>query len=302
MMVSSRTKKWVKFPGFVQYANDRTCLGRKTTAHLEWAWKLSLPALPRVGGSLWTRQDAWEQLRSHQQDFRAFLDALIDSRDKPALLTPELMRMLSEHCNHVRLESLWDGSPELVRRQSAQRYADREKLAEVLAAKGYQIGLKAPAAAPPLRYQEYLTPSDPLDGFYWEVREFLRAGGSERLQRCLVCQRYFVQVTARAQKYCDTPCRLKDNTTRKARNVLYQRDHRARQREKEIKADLEAIRQAKARLRENGAGEFELSWILEQAELSKRRWTRARQWEIQRYGKAWQTDLAKSAGPEGGPG
>jgi hypothetical protein len=298
-MVSSRTKKWVKFPGFLQYANDRTCLGRKTKAHLEWAWRLSVPTIPRAGGSLWSRHDAWEQLHRHQQAFRMFLDAIINSRDKPALLTPELMRLLTEHCNHIGLESRWDGSPEFVRRQSAQRYADREKLAEVLAAKEYQIEAKALPVAPPLRYREYLTPSDPLDGFDWELREFLRAGGSERLQRCLVCQRYFVQVTTRAQKYCDTPCRLKDNPTRKARNVLYQRDYRARQREKEIKADLAAIRQAKAQIRENDAGEFDLSWVLEQAELSKRRWTRAQRWEIQRYGKARETDLTKPARLEG---
>jgi Family of unknown function (DUF6076) len=291
MMPSSRTEKWVKFPGFVRYANDRTYLGRHTKAHLEWAWRLSIPAIPRGGGSLWSRQDAWEQLRNHQQAFRTFLDAIIDSRDKPALLTPELMRTLSEHCHHVQVESRWDGSPEPVRRRSAQRYADREGLAKTLAVKGYQITPTAGDVTPPSRYHEFLIPADPLDGLYWELREFLRAGGGERLQQCPVCQRYFVLATARSQQYCATACRLKDNATRKAHNARYQQEFRARQREVEIKADLHAIGEAKAQLLKVGKDEPNLSWVLEEAGLSKRRWTRARQWEIQRYGKPRATEL-----------
>jgi hypothetical protein len=294
-MASAHADRWVKFPGFVQYANDRTYLGRKTQAHLEWAWRLSIPAIPRGGGSLWSRQDAWQKLRAHQQAFRTLLDAVIGSRHKPALLTPELMRTLSEHCNHVQLESRWDGSPEVLRRQSAQSYADRQQLPEMLAAKGYQIAPRATAAVPPSRYHESQLPMDPLDGLYWELREFLRAGGADRLQRCPVCERYFVQVTARAQTYCDTPCRLKDSATRKAHNTRYQQEFRARQREVEIKADLNAIGKAKAQLWKEGADELDLSLVLEKAGLSKRRWTRARQWEIQRYGKTRATDLTKPA-------
>jgi hypothetical protein len=41
-------------------------------------------------------------------------------------------------------------------------------------------------------------------------------------------------------------------------------------------ADLQAIYQAKARLSEHGAGELDLSWILEQAGLSIRWRTRGR--------------------------
>ena len=284
--------KWDKFPGFVRYANDEECFQGRAKAHLARAWRLSIPATPWSGGSLWSHDDAWEQLRAHQQAFRTFLDAVIDGRDRPALLTPELMRALTEHCSHVRLESRWDGSPEPVRRQSAQGYADHRGLAEVLAAKGYRLTPTVAAPRLPPRYHEGLTPQDPLDGLYWEIREFLRAGGGERLRRCPVCHRYFVQATARAQRYCATACRLRGSATRKARNTHYQQAFRARQREVEITADLQAIGKAKATLRAEGADELSLALVIEKAGLSKRRWTRARQWEIQHYGKPQVTEIA----------
>jgi Family of unknown function (DUF6076) len=143
------------------------------------------------------------------------------------------------------------------------------------------------------RYHETWTPSDPLDAVYWDLREFFRRGQRERLRKCPVCHRYFVQVTARGQTYCDGPCRLKANLTRPTRTAEYKRRHY----NKLVREDLQKVRQAKDHLREIGATALDLSWVLETAGISSRRWTSLRQWEIEQYGKPQVTDITRRARP-----
>jgi Family of unknown function (DUF6076) len=296
-MAAAGTKKWAKFPRFVEYANARERFQEKTPANMQWAQDLSIPLLGRSSGSVRTPEDVWEVLRAHQPGFHQFLDAIIGSRDKPTLITREMMQTLTEHCAHMVLESRWDWTPAKIREQEAQR--DTMKAAARRAAMRDRLAAKwgvpeselpivpPPPRTPPPRYHEKWTPTDPLDGFYWDLREFLRRGQPERLQKCPVCQRYFVQVTARSQTYCDTPCRLKGNATQRERNAAYVRRHR----EKQIRADLSKVREAKVQLRAVGAKELELKWVLEEAGITKRRYNTLRQWEQKRYGKPRATAL-----------
>jgi hypothetical protein len=144
-----------------------------------------------------------------------------------------------------------------------------------------------PPRTPPSRYHEKWTSTDPLDWFYWDLWKFLRHGQPERLQKCPVCQRYFIQVTAQSQAYCDTPCRLKGDATTREQNARNVQRHR----EKQIRADLNKVREAKARLRAEGEKEFEFTWVLEEAGITKRRYNALRQWEQQQYGKPRATAL-----------
>jgi hypothetical protein len=110
----------------------------------------------------------------------------------------------------------------------------------------------------------------------WDLREFLLREQPNRLRNCPVCQYYFVQGTAQVQTYCDTPCRLKANPTRRARNAEYQQ----RLQEKRIRDDLQKVRRAKDQLWKSGIPALDLSWGLETAGISLCRWTTLRQWEI----------------------
>jgi hypothetical protein len=120
-----------------------------------------------------------------------------------------------------------------------------------------------------------MTPQDPLDGVYWELREFLRRGQPERLQQCPACGQFFVQATVRAQTYCGDPCRLKANPTRKAKNREYGKRHR----EGKIRADLQRIREAKKTL-----GSCTGTDILNATGINKRRWSTLQKWEVEQYG------------------
>src|SRR5207249_239624 len=90
--------------------------------------------------------EVWEQLRAHQPEFRGYVHAIAQGYD-----LPYLMQAITTHCDRVRLISLW--------REDCQPYH----------------GMPYPEP----RYHEIArTPDDdPLPVLYWELREFLRAGG-----------------------------------------------------------------------------------------------------------------------------
>jgi len=275
--------KWAKFPSFVEYANEERHFLVLTPAALEWANVLAMPAVKRGGGRLlWSPEGAWEQLWGHQSRFRAFLDALIAGQP-----TQEHMEVLTTHCNHIVCRSSWDMQSEARRRAAAQAYSNPDPAAyeafrETLLAKGHALRAHPPQRTRPPRYFESMTPQDPLDALYWDLREFLRRGKPERLQQCPACRRYFVQATARAQTYCDTTCRLKANPTRREKNPVYVKRHR----EKQIRMDLQRIRKAKNALRR-----ATVSDILETTGIGKRRWNTLHRWEVERYGYPKVTDL-----------
>jgi hypothetical protein len=120
-----------------------------------------------------------------------------------------------------------------------------------------------------------MTPKDPLDSLYWELREFLRRGQPKRLQQCPACGQYFIQATARVQTYCGTTCRLKANPTRREKNPEYVKRHR----EGKIRADLQRISEAKHTL-----GSYTLTDILEATGIGKRRWSTLQKWEAEQHG------------------
>lgn len=269
-------QKWPKFPVFMRYANERAVFQQQTRSATIQALDLSLEpfsdpsdvrqyvggARPASGGRRgwrarwrydcpWEPKDAWRALRDHQGAFQALLDGIITGT-----VAPGRLQGLTEHCAHLVIQSHWVGP--------------------------WPVELRSF-----LRYEEVIRAQDPLDGIYGELREYLRRGGESRLKKCPVCSRYFVQATARAQTYCETSCQLKGNPTRQARNAAYQRQHRARDRAKRIRADLTKVREAKSRLGQDPR----LESVLEEAGIGQRRWTTLRQWEINQYGKSRVTDL-----------
>lgn len=185
-MATGDPRKRTKNPMFVQYANGWEHLQAKTPENLRWAWDVSMTAfgaLHGLGGNMWNQEEAWEWLREHHREFRAFLDGIIGSQDAPARITPEMMRTLTEHCAHVRLESKWDGWPAKVREQLPQRWAKRRPAVEAVVyarllattPPEHHADLSLPTTTPPEykpspRYVETSTPQDPLDGLYLNLR------------------------------------------------------------------------------------------------------------------------------------
>ena len=275
---------WEKFPSFVEYANEQRHFLVLTSDALQWAHRL---AIPLVGGGRipWSPEQAWEQLRAHQSLFQAFLQALIAGRP-----TQQQMDLLTTHCNHIVLTSSWDSRPEAVRIAEVQRYND-PAVYEASRQKRLAQG-RAPLAAPPQprtplpRYSEMRTPQDPLDGVYWDLREFLQQHQPKHLQRCPACRQFFVQATARDQTYCGTTCRLKANPTRRAKNSEYVKRHR----EGKIRADLQRIREAKKTL-----GSCTGTDILNATGINKRRWNTLQKWEVEQYGHPKVTALMGDA-------
>jgi hypothetical protein len=80
---------------------------------------------------------------------------------------------------------------------------------------------------------------------YWSLGKFLRLGGEQRLRKCPVCLRYFIQPTARLQTHCGDACRLKSDPNRREANAEYQRRHRGTLREMLIQKDLKKVKEAK---------------------------------------------------------
>jgi hypothetical protein len=191
-----------KFPNFIEYANDCTTFQCMTEATLERAWwlaidefipvkrdparnspwKLKFEAYPQnliwiYETAKWSYKFIWEMLLSNQVDFKILLDAIINK-----CVVSIHVELLEKHDNHVRIYNSWLYRP-----------------CEIF---------PSHRSGPSLQPNEYIRLQDPLDGIYWSLGKFLRLGGEQRLRKCPVCQRYFIQPTARPQTHCTDACRL----------------------------------------------------------------------------------------------
>jgi hypothetical protein len=281
--------KW-ETPRFVEYANAREYLQAMTPQALAWAQQFVGLALKGASGPTWNKEEAWEQLRAHQEEFRGLLDAFIAERP-----TQEQMKFLTEHLQHVQPKRSWDGSPDLVREQAAQRYSDPEpwqKIRQTLIAKGLQdIGVTPPQRHPPSRYVQSINAQDPLDVLYWELDQFLTNNGQNRLRKCPQCGRYFVQATATLKIYCETSCQQKANPTKRTQNAANVRAHRVRQRQRQIKADLKRVREFIQTFKTTRGVSPMLEDVLKELDMGRRYWNTLVNWEIKQYGHPQTTDL-----------
>jgi hypothetical protein len=233
------TRRWQKFPNFIEYANDRLTFQHKTEETAENAWRLACrpiqfyqrtytyigsqgwlsyfkqPISPPTSfffSDTWVPDNVWEVLATHQGKFKILLDRIIRGH-----LEVVHIEWLEEHSGHLHIYPLWKNLPR---------------------------GLPLDFLPGGQHYYERVAARDPLDGLYQELQEFLRFSGEGRLRNCPGCQRYFVQSTARPLAYCDTKCRLKGDPNRRKANAKYQSRHR----ERLILKDLAKVKEAKARL------------------------------------------------------
>ena len=281
-------------PRFVEYANAQEYLQEMTPQALDWADQLVIPTLKGASGSTWNKAEAWQQLRAHQEAFRGLLDKLIAGGP-----TQEQMRVLTEHLSHVQPTRRWDGSTDRHRQQAAQGYSDPESwqnIRQALIAKGRQdIGGTPPQRQPPSRYVQSINAQDPLDVLYWELDQFLAQEGHRRLRQCPQCGRYFVQATARLRLYCRTSCQQQANPTKAQKNAAYQRTHRATQRERRLKADLQRVGKVKQEFITTTGAPPLIEDILARLPFGRRRWNTLVHWEIEHYNSPWVTDLTSDS-------
>jgi hypothetical protein len=277
--------RWQKFPSFIEYANDSSTFQRNTEdTQLDASrfatfifldlksptigickGKVNLqPSFSRIillhGRVKWSLDMACEALATNQDEFKILLDGVINGN-----LSHTHLQLMEEHASHLWTHPCWAN-------------LSREKLPGMILLGFHDRGLK---------YYEYMQIEDPLDGLYWQLREFLRLGGEQRLRKCPVCEHFFIQSTARPQTYCIRKCRLNSNPSRREDNQESQRKHR----EKLIQEDLKRGQEAKARLRALGEEDLALEWVLEEAKINKWRWTSLRRWEEKKYGRPCITDL-----------
>ena len=278
------TRRWQKFPNFIEYANDRLTFQHKTEEAAENAWRLACrpiqfyqrsytyigsqarlsyfkkPISPPTSfffSDTWVPDNVWEVLATHQEKFTMLLDEIIRGH-----LEAVHIQWLQEHSGHLHIYPLWQNLPR---------------------------GLPLDILPDRHHYYEGVSARDPLDGLYQELQEFLRLGGEGRLRNCPGCHRYFVQATARPQIYCLRECRLKGDPSRREANAGYQREHR----KKQIRQDLKKVKEAKARLRAQGKKILALGWVLDEAKISSRRWISLGQYEVEHYGRTRDTDLTR---------
>ena len=287
-MAGRVTGRWEEFPNFIKYANDCTTFQAKTEASLTRAWLLttdelvfskspilSIPSenlhfeLPAASllwmfdTAEWSDEFVWETLSENQSEFKGLLDAVIN-RD----ILPIHIELLEKHDNHVRIDHRW-----------------------IYISWGI---LPVLYSNPSLKTYERMRIQDPLDGIYWSLGKFLRLGGEQRLRKCPICLRYFVQPTARLQTHCGDSCRPKSDFNRREANTEYQRCHREKLRKMRIEKDLRKIKEVKARLRAQGIKEPGLGRVLAEVKISSRWWESLCKWEREHHGRMHITDLTQS--------
>jgi hypothetical protein len=285
------TRRWPKFLNFIEYANDQVTFQRNTEATRTRARQLAFHAFiypegltvgiptgklhpqPSVLNDLWIfdsvkwpRDFVWEALATNQSEFKMLLDGMING-----YVISEHFQCLEKHASHVWMKPGWANMGPL------QLEA---------------IRLSRPANSS-LQYYERSSIQDPLDGIYWELREFLRLGGEQRLRKCPVCKRFFIQSTARLATYCVRKCRLNSNPKHREDNAKYQRKRRKKLTEQLIQEQLKKFQEAKARLRAEGYTELKFEWVCDEAGIGKKRLGYLRRWEEKEYGRPRITDLTR---------
>jgi hypothetical protein len=315
-------KRRVKFPQVLEYANAREALTVETDAHVTWAWRLvghmCFGLVPRG----YTPACVWHELRAHQAEMRAFLEAVLAGGP-----TPAQMELMTAHCNHVRHVSRDDAEPTYCVRDREFEYLDvvrtggphpalrRRMTAWARNVPGrprddaepmHGVGGHASAAdegladgAPPPEdegppeeapsYGEILEPQDPLDPLYYQLRQFYHRGTIALIQKCPRCHAFFLPLDDRRQTYCQARCRQHGQPNARARNVLYQRKFRA----KSIPDDLDRVANAKQRLRALGERELQEEWVLRMLPMDRRRWKTLVDWEVTYLGAPKVTDLTR---------
>jgi hypothetical protein len=287
-ILSSRVRgRWQKFPTFIEYANDCTTFQRKTEATLTRAWWLAghdlvhsrslvigIPTenlcfethparyLWMFDVAEWSFEFIWEVLATNQSEFKILLDAVINRN-----VLPVHIELLEKHDNHVRIEHRWINVPWGI--------------------------LPSYRSDPSLLPYERMRIQDPLDGIYWSLGKFLRLGGEQRLRKCPVCLRYFIQPAERLQTHCGDACRLKSDPNRRKANAEYQKRIRGTRREMLIQKDLKKVKEAKAWLRAEGRTDLDLQSVIDKAGISGRRWISLRRWEEKEYVRPRTTDLTR---------
>jgi hypothetical protein len=211
--MAQRSKREVQYPLMLQYANEQQRFAAKTLENIHWAWKLMVNFLSPK--HQFRDEQVWCQLRTHQAEFRRFLDGLI-SRN----VTPAQMEMVNEHHGHHRTILTWYPWPT----DSAVEEEDPSDPPPSVASYGMELEIQ-----------------EALDVLYSPVAICFSNNTFNYLHKCPVCDRYFLARTARRQIYCTDRCRLKNNPIRREQNARYQSRHR----EKIIKQDLEKVKAAK---------------------------------------------------------
>jgi hypothetical protein len=250
-------KRRVKVPALLAYANAPERFQTPSEENVDWAFGLFTPLWRPP--RVWARRkrEVWERLGGHQAAFRAFLDGLLTDET-----LPHQWATYRTYALQPRITPTWTtGDPD-----------------------------ENP-------YQEYWEPQDALEAPYFQLRLLLEKGTMGDLHKCPVCDRFFLPLTARAQRFCDTPCRLKGNLRRRERNKAYQQRHRDKVKEadlRKVRAAIDAILERDDR--ETGRGgvtPIDPDWVVETAGLgSRRRFTTLMTYERERYGRPRVTDLA----------
>jgi len=293
----------------LRYANAIEEFATETDAHVHWAnalvGNISL-GLDRQG---YTPACVWRELRAHQGELRALLEAL--RRRQPA---SGPMRVMTAHCGHIRrtLRYGYDPEPTDDLRQKALTSG------EVILTGGPPPALWRRIAQwarrlwtpkEPPTYEEFLEPQDPLDPLCEQLRLLCQRGTIEYLGRCEHCYRYYLTRKVRGQRYCDESCKRRANRVPPKKNQQSVTEHRNRKR----RDYLRRIKDAKARLRARdprpGGAAVEVLDVVEVlAEvnkhlktkislrrwgISRRRWSALRAYEIKTHGEPRITDLTK---------
>jgi hypothetical protein len=150
-------------------------------------------------------------------------------------------------------------------------------------------------ASPPrrrVRNQEYAARwaiKGPVDGLYWQLREWLHQETYGYLVRCASCDRFFLERSAAADT-CSRTCRRHAHAMPRPQPATSQR----RTRQARLREDLRRVREAKAKWRQaHHHTSPELSELLTALSMTRKRWTMLQQAERVERGKIWITDLTR---------
>jgi hypothetical protein len=152
-----------------------------------------------------------------------------------------------------------------------------------------EVKAEAPTQGP-LSNQDYMmrgVAKEPIDCFYGQLFDWLEQDTREFVRKCVACGRFFVQRTASPDP-CSAACRRQVEGKPRRQNAERQR----RYRQAKLEQDLARVREAKVRWREHTDKPLELSVLLADLGMSRRRWAMLQQAERKR-GDIQITDLTQ---------
>jgi hypothetical protein len=274
-----RPRHRVKFPEVLRYANAVEEFREETEEHINWVNALVANISWGLSRKGYTPARVWRELRDHQGELRALLDAMI--KGGPA---PGPMQVMSEHCGHIRRtlryeyddettddeywedlaceDAIFTGGPPPPLWRRMRRWARRmdgppAPHTEPTDSPGHEDGSRAegrPAddAIPatdlpeePPSYEAFWEPQDALDPLYEQLRLLCETKTIEYLRSCHYCGSYFLALTERLQSYCGDWCRREAHRPPPKENCQSVREYRDRKNQ----AFLKRIAAAKIRVR-----------------------------------------------------